>query len=42
MTRTRAAWLLVVAMIGVLLGGAALILERDAGPRSDVPSGFLH
>ena len=42
MTRNKAVWLLVVALIVLVLGGAAVILEQDARPRPDVPTGFLH
>ena len=31
-----------VAAITLVLGGASLILERNPGPRADVPSGVLH
>jgi len=42
MTRKTAMWLLVVAVIVLVLGGASMILEQNAGPRPDVPTGFLH
>ena len=42
MTRKTALWLLVVTAIVLVLGGASVILERNSGPRPDVPTGFLH
>ena len=42
MTRNKAVWLLVVAAIVLVLGGAAVILEYNAAPSPDVPTGFLH
>lgn len=42
MTRKTAVWLAIVAVIAMMLGGASLILEQNAGSRSDVPTGFLH
>jgi hypothetical protein len=43
MSRTTLVWLLIVAIIAMMLGGASLIVANHSGtPRSDVPSGFLH
>ena len=42
MTRKTALWVLVVALIVLALGGASVILERNAGPSADVPLGFVH
>jgi hypothetical protein len=42
MTRKTALWLLVIAAIVLMLGSASVILERNAEPRPNVPTGFLH
>jgi hypothetical protein len=42
MTRKTALWLLIIAVIVLMLGTASVILERNAEPRPDVPTGFLH
>jgi hypothetical protein len=43
MIRKTLVWLFVVAVIGVMLGGASLIITNNSAmPGADVPSGFLH
>jgi hypothetical protein len=43
MIRKTLVWLFVVAVIGVMLGGASLIVTNNSAmPGADVPSGFLH
>ena len=43
MIRKTLVWLFAVAVIGVMLGGASLILTNNSAmPASDVSSGFPH
>ena len=44
MSQTTRNWLILVALIAVLLGGADLIVQANGpvAPTSEVPAGFLH
>jgi hypothetical protein len=43
MTRRTVVWILVLAVVATMLGGASVILTRNPGTQlQDAPTGFLH
>jgi hypothetical protein len=43
MTRTRFVWLIIVALVALVLGGASFIVANNpVGSATGAPAGFIH
>jgi hypothetical protein len=43
MTRTRFVWLIIVALVALVLGGASFIVSNNrVGSVTGAPAGFIH